>query len=151
MPSVVVDDLWHELVLHTRDYADFCDAAFGRFLHHVPDPAMSTPAAARNRDTALLATLRLARQDERCDPGRLPLLFRVDRELAVPDGRRYLADCGGRGECYELAGVLCLQHLQGFGQPTSGDSNPNRFPSGGMHALGGGYGGGCGGGGCGGG
>jgi hypothetical protein len=152
MPSVVVDDLWHELVLHTRDYAAFCDAAFGRFLHHVPDSAMTTAAAARRRDTALLATLRLAQQDERCDPSRLPLLFRVDQELAVPGGRRYLADCGGRGDCYELAGTLCLQHLRGFGQPTRGDSNPNHIPNGGMHALGGGgCGGGCGGGGCGGG
>src|SRR4051794_8423998 len=49
MPSVVVDDLWHELVLHTREYAAFCDAAFGRFLHHVPDSAASTPAAVRSR------------------------------------------------------------------------------------------------------
>ena len=114
MPSVVVDDLWHELVLHTRDYAAFCDSAFGRFLHHVPESAMSPEAATANRFTDLEATFRLAQRDEGCDPKRLPLLFRVDQELAVDGGRHYLADCGGRGECYELQGTLCLQHINGM-------------------------------------
>lgn len=36
MPSQVVDDLWHEFILHTRDYQEFCDKAFGQFLHHTP-------------------------------------------------------------------------------------------------------------------
>ncbi len=145
MPSVIVDDLWHEWVLHTREYAAFCEAAFGRFLHHVPESAPSTPAVARSRDAALLTTLRLARQDEGGKANRLPLLFRVDQELAVPGGRRYLADCGGRGECYELRGTLCLQHLQGFGKPTRGNWNTSRMPSDGMPAPGGGCGAGCGG------
>jgi len=36
MPSQVVDDLWHEFILYTRDYKLFCDKAFGNFLHHTP-------------------------------------------------------------------------------------------------------------------
>jgi hypothetical protein len=116
MPSVVVDDLWHELVLHTRDYAAFCQAAFGHFLHHVPESAMAPPAAAENRSTRTLTTLELARQDEGCGPGQLPLLFRVDQQVAVNGGRRYLADCGGRGQCHELPGMVCLQHLTGPGK-----------------------------------
>ncbi len=35
-PSDMVDIGWHTFVLHTRDYADFCDRIAGRFLHHVP-------------------------------------------------------------------------------------------------------------------
>ncbi len=120
MPSVVVDDMWHELVLHTRDYAAFCEDAFGRFLHHVPESAMSSPAAAANRSTDLLNTLRLARHDEGGGLQRLPLLFRVDEELAVAGGRRYLAHCGGRGECLEVRGTVCLQHLSGLGKPLRG-------------------------------
>jgi hypothetical protein len=152
MPSVVVDDLWHELVLHTRDYAAFCDSAFGRFLHHVPESAMSPAAAAANRFTGLEATFRLAQLDEGCDPNRLPLLFRVDHELAVDGGRHYLADCGGRGECYELRGTLCLQHINGIGSPTRGDWDRDRSPytGGGMPGPSGCGIGGCGGGGCGG-
>jgi len=32
-----VDELWHTFVIFTRDYAAFCDAVAGRFLHHVPE------------------------------------------------------------------------------------------------------------------
>src|SRR5215208_2444034 len=90
MPSVVVDDLWHELVLHTRDYAEFCEAAFGRFLHHTPESAMSVEAAAANRAAGLAMTVRLAQLDEGRTVGQLPLLFRVDRELGISGGARYL-------------------------------------------------------------
>ncbi|WP_285100913.1 hypothetical protein [Promicromonospora sp. MEB111] len=38
-PSDEVDPGWHEFILHTVDYAAFCDQVAGRFLHHVPtDP-----------------------------------------------------------------------------------------------------------------
>jgi hypothetical protein len=115
MPSVIVDSLWHEFVLHTRDYAEFCDTALGHFLHHVPEPAMSPTGAATLRDT-----LKLAQQDESIAATALPLLFRVDRDLAVEGGRRYLADCGGRGECYGAKEAVCLQHLTGAGRKSHG-------------------------------
>ena len=35
-PSGVIDDLWHEFILHTRDYAEFCATTLGSFVHHVP-------------------------------------------------------------------------------------------------------------------
>ena len=117
MPSVAVDELWHELVLHTREYAAFCQAAFGHFLHHEPESAMTSIAATANRSTFLLATLNLAQLDENCVPPQLPLLFRVDKELGMKDGRRYLAGCGGRGECFPVPGTICLQHLAGVGKP----------------------------------
>jgi hypothetical protein len=126
MPSVVVDDLWHEFVLHTREYAAFCETALGRFLHHVPESAMSPSGAAVNRSSGLLNTLQFAQQDERSDPQQLPLLFRVDQELAVDGGRRYLADCGGRGECFQAPGALCLKHLDGVGKRVRGDWGSGR-------------------------
>ena len=36
-PSELVDIGWHTFILHTADYADFCDRIAGRFIHHVPD------------------------------------------------------------------------------------------------------------------
>jgi hypothetical protein len=36
MPSQIVDNLWHEFILYTREYQEFCTAAFGRFMHHTP-------------------------------------------------------------------------------------------------------------------
>ena len=35
-PERDVDRFWHMHILDTRKYADDCDAAFGRFLHHYP-------------------------------------------------------------------------------------------------------------------
>ncbi|MEU5793048.1 hypothetical protein ABZ800_05885 [Streptomyces sp. NPDC047813] len=35
-PSLRVDLFWHAAILHTKPYADFCDA-LGGFIHHVPD------------------------------------------------------------------------------------------------------------------
>jgi|GEM_PF-1187098 len=32
-----VDDIWHTFILHTKDYAAFCQDCVGRFLHHYPD------------------------------------------------------------------------------------------------------------------
>ena len=116
MPSVIVDDYWHEMVLHTREYAEFCDAALGRFLHHVPESAMSAADAAANRNAGLRDTLKLAQADEGLPADQLPLLFRVDRDLDIPGGRRYLADCGGRGQCYGMTGSVCVQHLDGAGR-----------------------------------
>ena len=36
MPSKAVDSAWHEFILLTQNYADFCNKAFGKFLHHTP-------------------------------------------------------------------------------------------------------------------
>lgn len=38
-PSPAVDPGWHAFVLHTREYARFCEQLAGRFIHHAPvDP-----------------------------------------------------------------------------------------------------------------
>jgi len=37
MPSHAVDEAWHGFILCTARYATFCDAAYGRFLHHHPE------------------------------------------------------------------------------------------------------------------
>lgn len=113
MPSLIVGDMWREHVLHTRDYADFCEAAFGGLLHHTTESA------------TLGNTYRLALHDEPDAPGRLPLLFRVDAELGIDGGNHYLADCGGRGQCHELPGMVCLQHLDGLGRAFGGRWTPS--------------------------
>lgn len=35
-PSPSADIAWHELILHTREYAAFCQRIAGRFIHHQP-------------------------------------------------------------------------------------------------------------------
>ncbi|WP_413809807.1 glycine-rich domain-containing protein [Streptomyces sp. OE57] len=59
-PSKTIDIGWHTFILHTRDYADFCQRVAGHFIHHVPtDPAegkRGTAAAARQRILDAIAT-----------------------------------------------------------------------------------------------
>lgn len=31
-----IDNLWHQYILFTQDYADMCQSVAGRFLHHSP-------------------------------------------------------------------------------------------------------------------
>jgi hypothetical protein len=45
MPSQAVDVAWHALILSARHYQQFCQRAFGRFLHHTPASAMPNPTA----------------------------------------------------------------------------------------------------------
>ena len=35
-PSPLVDIGWHNFILYTREYAQFCDTTAGRFIHHTP-------------------------------------------------------------------------------------------------------------------
>lgn len=40
---VVIDEMWHTFILHTRVYMNFCMANFGTFLHHDPHPKGDSP------------------------------------------------------------------------------------------------------------
>ena len=57
-PSKLVDIGWHTWILHTVDYAQFCERVGGRFVHHVPTPdseeSASSPEAARERTLAAM-------------------------------------------------------------------------------------------------
>lgn len=35
-PSPAVDVGWHTFILHTKEYAEFCERVAGRFIHHNP-------------------------------------------------------------------------------------------------------------------
>jgi hypothetical protein len=127
MPSVIVGDFTRGAVRYDPGHAGL------------------EPEAVADR-SRLGETFRVARQDEKGDA--LPLLFRVDRELSISGGWNYLADCGGRGVCYELKDTICLQHLRGPGKRPGGGTWTYRSPgyegSGGISSDG--CGGGCGGG-----
>ena len=93
MPSQVADDLWHEFILYTKHYDQFCQHAFGCFMHH-------TPAVVLSKDRQTNAGLRrcwwFTCREENIDPKnpvRLPLLFALDAKLSIADGFRYVADC----------------------------------------------------------
>ncbi|MFJ9900212.1 hypothetical protein ACIQPR_43475 [Streptomyces sp. NPDC091280] len=35
-PSQAVDPGWHTFMLHSEEYAEFCQTRYGRFIHHAP-------------------------------------------------------------------------------------------------------------------
>jgi len=35
-PIVIIDEMWHQFILTTRDYTDFCNRYFGKYIHHGP-------------------------------------------------------------------------------------------------------------------
>jgi len=116
MPSQVVDVAWHEFILFTRNYAQFCQRGLGRFLHHVPAEAMTTPTLAQ---TGIKRAWRLACKREGLDPAnasRIPLLFALDQELNIPDGFRYVANCrGADGRTCGCGGNGCSSCSSGCG------------------------------------
>jgi hypothetical protein len=151
MPSQVVDDLWHEFILHTRHYDQFCRRAFGRFLHHTPAVAVGSGASAH---AGLRRCWWYACKEDSINPRaptRLPLLFALDAKLGLADGFTYALDCKaspqrrGRGD----GGATVIYCGSDLAVASSDDSFGGGC--GGGNGDAGGDGGGCGGGGCGGG
>ncbi len=144
MPSQIVDDLWHEFILYTRNYQAFCNRAFGRYLHHTPADAMSSPGA---QSEGLRRTWWLACKLEEIDPKqpkRLPLLFSIDGQLNISDGFHYVPDCSNQaGTQFGNASSHCGSDL-GSGCGGDGGGGGSGDSSG---DAGSGCGGGCGGGG----
>ncbi|MCT9010020.1 glycine-rich domain-containing protein [Streptomyces rhizosphaerihabitans] len=54
-PSALVDVGWHAFVLHTVDYAIFCEKVVGRFVHHVPTDDAPAEEAQQARERTLAA------------------------------------------------------------------------------------------------
>ena len=100
MPSRVVDDAWHEFILMTRLYHQFCDRAFGRYLHHTPNAVAPKPVVDAVPRTLELLDQRMPRSD-----GSLPALFTLDSELGIPRGRTWQRAGSSGGAIVLAAGV----------------------------------------------
>lgn len=63
-PLLIIDEMWHEFILVTRDYTQFCEDMFGRYIHHRPDSGsdgnqeLKGPADVKRSLAALLARKR---------------------------------------------------------------------------------------------
>lgn len=139
MPSQVVDDLWHEFILFTRLYQNFCDRAFGRYLHHTPVEAMPTPTTASD---GIRRTWRLACREEGINPDkpeRLPLLFALDAQLGIAGGFVYVLNC--QNTAGSSSGGFCASDIGG-GCGSSGCGGSSGSSDGGGSSCGSGCGGG---------
>ena len=149
LPSQAADDLWHEFILYTKAYDDFCRKAFGGFLHHTPAIVLGS---AKHDNAGLRRVWWHACKEESIDPLkplRLPLLFALDAKLGISDGFHYVPDCSRLSSSSDGGAVHCGGSFNdssvdggtdGFGDG-AGDSGADGGSDGG------GCGGGCGGGG----
>jgi hypothetical protein len=120
MPSQVVDVAWHEFILFTRNYREFCRKALGRFLHHTPSEAMPDPTTATE---SIKRSWRLACRRAGIDPlaaTAVPLLFAIDRQLGIEDGFHYVLDCTSAPMVGQATARYCASHI-GCGGGCSGD------------------------------
>jgi hypothetical protein len=93
MPSVAVDEAWHEFILMTRKYEDFCTQAFGRYLHHAPAGQTEEPEEKSLANT--LYQLRSSCPDPAANwamLGTVPLIFALDKQLGIPGGHYFEPD-----------------------------------------------------------
>lgn len=128
MPSATIDEAWHEFITYTRDYADFCDLAFGRFLHHVPETTMNATELDKNHGRGMLVAWIAACEDENLDffGATAPTLFAADVRATeslggrLPNDReatRYIGFCGKKRakagtstRCQSRTGTVCIRH-----------------------------------------
>ncbi len=108
MPSQVIDVAWHEFILFTKKYNDFCKQSLGRFLHHTPAEAMKSQKVAQD---GIKTAWRLACQREGINPSSpsaLPLLFAIDSMLNIHNGFKYSLNCSNNnvGD-----GGYCASHI----------------------------------------
>lgn len=153
MPSQAADDLWHEFILYTRNYEQFCRQAFGGFFHH--SPAVVLAPAQRDTNAGLRRVWWHCCKEENINvkqPSRLPLLFALDAKLGIVGGFVYAADCvaqraaGARGDYCggDFSDSSIDGGTSGFGE---GAADGGASGDGGSSDSGGCGGGGCGGGG----
>jgi hypothetical protein len=133
MPSQVVDELWHEFILYTRQYDRFCQKAFGCFLHHTPAVVLGKH---RENNAGIRRVWWLCCLEENINPKkatRLPLLFAIDAKLKIPNGFHYVLDCKRLSQDNDSSAlpVYCGGDISssdfdgttdGFGDSTSSDS-----------------------------
>lgn len=138
MPSQVVDDAWHEFLLYTRAYDEFCRGSFKRFLHHTPAEAMQTPTSAQD---GIRRAWRLSCRDENIDPRRpqrLPLLFGIDAALQIPNGFSYDLNCLSFNQQAGDSATYCATHIDcGGGCASDGGASSDGGDSGGASDGGG--------------
>jgi len=87
MPSVVVDDLWHEFILYSKEYNSFCRQAFGRFLHHSPNDTKTFDV-----DMARFLAWEKSCKLEGLNPfttSELPSIFKIDEQFNIKNGLYY--------------------------------------------------------------
>ena len=106
MPSQAVDCAWHEFILHTKLYGQFCEQAFGQFLHHSPAEAMVSQTEAQLTMKMTFNHACTLFNISTKSPDKLPPIFALDTQLNIPQGFSYSLRC-----LHNNDGSFCLSHV----------------------------------------
>jgi hypothetical protein len=140
MPSRLVDEAWHALILDSVAYIALCRQAFGMYLHHFPEGSVEGDQGAALVNTVWAWDRSRAGRDHESILWDLDGLYGVEDPWGISEEElariRAGSYAGGASSC-------------GGGTGVAGDCPPDSGGAG--CGGGGGNGGGCGGGGCGGG
>ncbi len=103
MYSSRVDEAWHQFVLFTRQYVDFCQRYFGKYLHHNPSNAPDVPES----EGSVPSTAEAFRDRYESFFGeRLPEVWLDHRSVRL--SRRIINDNAGRSQVTVDAGMVRL-------------------------------------------
>ena len=115
MPSRVVDLAWHEFILMTQSYAQFCESGLGRFLHHTPAVEMASPnTIAKGLKVAWFYACQWEEIDQ-TSPSKLPWLFAIDNELSISDGFKHSLNNDYASKTSEIGEMGCAGGCGGCG------------------------------------
>lgn len=56
MASEKVDEVWHQFILFTPQYHEFCEQMLGRYLHHVPETSFASVPSEHKKNLRELYT-----------------------------------------------------------------------------------------------
>ena len=103
MYSSRIDEAWHQFVLFTHQYVEFCQIYFGVYLHHNPSNSPTVPRSEALRPS----TVDLFRERYESFFGeRLPEVWFDHRSVRL--SRRVINDNAGRSYVTIDAGTVCL-------------------------------------------
>lgn len=90
MVSELVDDLWHEFILHTKEYHKFCDTVFGKYIHHHPNEGhVVYDWSDKDVPQSMLNLYKLAKNSPLNIVKGTPIIFTIDEKCRIENGYKF--------------------------------------------------------------
>jgi hypothetical protein len=109
MYSLLIDECWHQFILFTRQYIEFCKRYFGRYIPHSPSNAPETKSAASVEPTTFQ---QFNERYEELFGAPVPDLWYDARNITTH--RRVLNDHAGQLILRDEAGMVELSNPRGM-------------------------------------
>lgn len=90
MVSEIADELWHEFILHTKAYCEFCEKTFGKYIHHNPTES-NVEYDWRNKEvpSEFINLYKFSLNSPFNIQNNTPLIFMIDQLLKINTGYQF--------------------------------------------------------------